>query len=159
MYINNLKRALNKMDEEAYKRFEGFVCDYHLKKMLRYGIRKIDIKKQIERFKDGQTSETSHNNLDAIFYALDMIYGDNGATDVLYGVEDGRSWRKVLGEVTSDMSIPSEVNISHLFEDNNLRILRSIIRNVLKLCASDEKEETSDNLRMVNQLLKLAVDK
>jgi hypothetical protein len=157
MNINNLKKSLNEMDKETYKKFEDYACDYHQKKLYRFAIRKADIKKQIKKFKDGETSETSHNNLDAMFYALDMVYGDNGAADVLNGVKVGQqSWRDLLMKITSDLAIPAELKKDHLLD--NIKVLKSIIRNLLRFCAANDKEQTGINLRLVDEILKLAVD-
>jgi hypothetical protein len=157
MYINNIKKALNEMDDETYSKFEEYACHYHKIILHRFGIKKADIKKQIKRFKNGEASEMSHINLDGIFYALDMTYGDNGVTDVLYGVKRGKSWRELLIKTTSDLSIPSELKLDHLYD--NIRVLKSILKNLLRFCAANDKEQTGTNLRLVDEILKLSVDK
>jgi hypothetical protein len=157
MYIDNLKKTLNEIDDETYSKFEEYACHYHKEILNRFGIKKADIKKQLKRFKNGEASEMSHINLDGILYALDRTYGDNGAADVLYEVKRGKSWRELLIKTTSDLSIPAELKVDHLYD--HIRVLKSIIKNILRFCAATDKEQTGSNLRLVDEILKLAVDK
>lgn len=157
MYINNLRKTLNEMDEETYKNFEDYAYAYHKNELKRDGIKKAEIKKQINFFKIGKTSGTSHSNMDSFIYALDKIYGDNGAADVLYGIKRGKSWRELLIKVTSDIALPAEMKMEFLLE--NIRVLKSIIRNLLRFCADNNKDQTENNLRLVDEILKLAVEK
>lgn len=156
MYINNFRKALNELNSEDFEKFVDYAYDYHINTLYRHGLRKVELGRQVNRFKDGETSSTSHDNMESFIYALDRLNGDNAATDALYGV-NGISWREVLIKSTSDLSLPKEIDVTHFLDD--IRVLKSVIRNLLSFCADNDKDITSSNLRLVDEFIKIAVSK
>ncbi|BDG30442.1 hypothetical protein PthBH41_01540 [Parageobacillus thermoglucosidasius] len=50
------------------------------------------------------------------------------------------------------------INPSHL-NGNNMKVLKSILQNLLRFCSDKDEELTGKNLRLVDEIIKIAVSK
>ncbi|OXB93597.1 MULTISPECIES: hypothetical protein [Parageobacillus] len=158
MYINNLRKTLNQVDESNLKKFESLAFSYHVNVLHNSKLRRADFRIQLRNFMDGKTSSISHHNLDSYLYALDQLEL-NGATNAFYlKNKKTKTWRELFLKITSDLPLPKEINPSHLNE-NNMKVLKSILQNLLRFCSDKDEELTRKNLWLVDEIIKIAVSK
>lgn len=157
-YIDNLINTISSMSEDDYKYFEETAYEYHKKHLANVKLRRADFKIQLEKFLDGETSKISFYNLNSYLYALDQMYSDGAFNSLLSsGVKQKPiTWRELFLRITTDIHLPKNLSWKVL-DYGNLKIIKSIVQKLIKVCSHSNIGEMHRRLYIVNEFLDITL--
>jgi hypothetical protein len=82
---------------------------------------------------------------------------ENGITDsLLYAKKENRpiTWRQLFLRTTTDVALPKNMKPEHL-DETNIKILKSIFQKLIRACAHKDKNETTYNLKTMDEFLNI----
>lgn len=159
MYINNLINTLNDMDENTLSQFKKYAYLYQIEELHNRDLERSQFNRQLKKFMDKEFSRISYHYFDCYLYALDKIEKD-GAKKAIFQSNSNikiNNWRKLFISISSDMPLPRGIDASHL-DEQNLRLIKSILQKLISLGSGYDKNETSYKLNTINNTLDLFID-